>query len=264
MTFWFRRDGFMRIDGPNGIQLLEARGTTLFRDHLGVMQRLDGLVSWGGDGNPRQLLGGVDAAKNLSNPNDYSVPISPAEPAEIGGRTGWSSTLAPPAHKQHPLRVVIDDETAAILEIRSVGVDSYTRLNDFEPDADIDETVFDYEGPIATDHLDEQRHHQEVARLQHELQWPTPRYWPSGLAIILLDADPDTGAFLGRLEAGRDEVGVLARWRDGSHPKRFESLIEGLHVHRWTRGQYNWALATSSRFNYSELAQIVDSIPDES
>ena len=80
------------------------------------------------------MLGGRDVAENLSNPNDFSTPRGDGSPVEIDGRPGWEFVLEPPPHKPYPLSVVIDDATGAVLEMRSVGIGSYTTLTKFETD----------------------------------------------------------------------------------------------------------------------------------
>ena len=115
VRFWFRRVGDMRIDGANGMVMLQTNGLTLTRDRSGKMQLHEGHVGWGGNGNPSEMLGGRDVAANLSNPSDFSTPQRAGVKAEIDGRLGWAFTLEPPPHKPHPLRVVIDDATGAIL-----------------------------------------------------------------------------------------------------------------------------------------------------
>ena len=261
-TFWFRRSGDMRIDDSKGIVMLQTSDSTLTRDDSGKMQIHEGeTVVWSGPGSPHRMLGGRDVAEDLSNPNDFSTPRGSGSPVEIDGRHGWEFVLESPPHKPYPLSVVIDDATAAILEMRSVGNDSYyTTLTKFETDTDIDDSVFVYDGPIATDEQERRQHRHQVARMGRELSWPTPRYWPTGMEMHLNDADTDTGAFGGVLE--NRSGAVFARWPSGeTEPTDLVRQRPGFHVHRWTANGYDWALAIETPFSEEELKRIIASIP---
>jgi hypothetical protein len=215
----------------------------------------------GDPGNPKRLLGGQDIVSDLSNHNDFSQPQGPARRTEIDGRLGWWFVLSPPPHKEHPLEVVIDDATGVILELRSVGIDNYKTLTNFVPDAEITDERFVYNGTVRTDQADKRRREEEDRRLAQEMDWPTPRYWPTGLQIVLIDANPETRSFIGYIE-GVDGLPILARWLKGeSAPKRLAERSDGQHIHSWSNGKWEWALAVSQPLEAIELERVIASIP---
>lgn len=259
ISFAFRRPDSLRIDGPNGPVMIVTSERRLMRDRSGNMQLGNGSGLWGGPGNPRQMLGGREAVENLSGPDDFSAPAGPGEPVQMAGRPAWRFVLTPPPHKDYPLAVVIDDATAAVLEFRSIGIDNYTTLTDFVPDAPLAENLFDFDGIIATDLVDQQREREEVSRLGRERSWPTPKYWPRGPDLMLMEADGKSGAFFGRLPVSGNAL--LGRWEAGSdQPLKFTSYTQHLHVHRWTADGFDWGLAVEDAFTDDELARVIDSI----
>ncbi len=260
VRFWYRQPDSLRLDDEFGLRVLTAGRSGLVRDIDGRMQEV-GAAAGGGQGDPRQLFGGRQVLKMYTRRNDYSVPHGPAEEIEMLGRRAWRFVLEPPPHKEHPLALVVDDQTGALLEIRSTGIDAFTTLTDFEPDGAIDDSIFTYDGPVATDWADERRRREEIQERGREMQWPTPRYWPRGVPLHLLDADFDTGAFVGLLEVPPDSA-LLARWPPGTPtPEALSHRSPPMHLHQWSREGWSWALAVSEPLEPGELEKLIESIP---
>lgn len=260
--FWFRRNGQLRVEDELGLVRLRSNGRTLYRDHSGTVQLREGETSWGGDGSPEAMLGGRNAAENLSPPNDFCTPQGPGSAALVDGRPGWKFVLDPPPHKPFALEVTIDDQTAVVLEMRTVGGDYFTTMTDFVVDAEIEDSRFEYDGPVATHQHEKRLHRERMVQMHDEFSWPTPRYWPAGMQMGLIEADLETGAFVGILE---DLSGaILARWPEGTDEAQdLTRYRPKFHLHRWTAHGFDWALAVESPFDQEELERIIDSIPNK-
>lgn len=202
--------------------------------------------------------------ESLTERNDFSRPMGPASAAEVGGRRGWRFVLAPPPHKPAPLEVVFDDRSGVVLEYRSQGADYWETLESFEVDVVLDPELFVWNGEVDTEWVDERVLHEQRARAIAEHPWPSPRWWPSGMPLDVLDGDVDGGWFIAALGGDWDRSRVLARWRPGSPPARLEAHTRRLASHhRWERSGFHWLLATDEDISPEDLQRIIDSIPPD-
>ena len=261
LRFAFAEPDRWRIEDDEGPFVITGGDQTFVRTAPGLMAVLgDGHVGLQHD--PRHLIDGPTVAASLSERNDFSRPIGPAEEAEIDGRLGWRFVLAPPPHKPAPLEVVLDDETGVVLEYRSLGADYWEMLTSFEVNVSLDDESFTWTGEVDTAWVDERLVHEERARAVSEHPWPSPTYWPSGVPLDVIEGDVDNGSFVAVMGGHVASQPILARWRPGSPPVRLEGHIRRLAAHhRWERDGFHWLLATDDDISPEDLQRIIDSIP---
>ena len=261
LRFWHAQPDRWRIEDERGPFVIAGRDGTFVRRPSGAMAQLPGESGVGLPHDPRDLLDGRGVAESLSERNDFSRPVGPGRPAQIGGRVGWRFVLAPPPHKPAPLEVVLDDQTGVVLEYRSQGADYWETLTSFEVDVPIDEDRFTWTGEVDTEWNDERQAAEDRSRAVSDHPWPSPRWWPTGMPLDVLDGDVDEGWFIGWL--GDSSGRVLARWRpDSAVPRRLAGRIHELPFeHRWQRDGWDWLLATDEQLAPDDLQRIIESIP---
>lgn len=264
--FWYAPGRGLRLDDDRGIRYLTSRDIQLVRDADGRMERRDGPIGLAGPDDPRRMLGGPGVANDLRNLNDFRAPEHEPEPTTVVGRRGWRVTLSPSPNKPYPLQLVVDDTTGTVLERRPLGTEAWIRLIEFEFDRELPHDVLTPTDRITTDRITtdraEQPTRQEASGQRPPAPaWPTPRYWPTGLAIEIHEADTDTGEFVGMLQGG---TAMLARWRNGAEPpSEAERAAAVLHQYRWSDERYDWLLAVQSPLAPDDVRHIVESIPAE-
>ncbi len=262
IRFWFAQPDRWRIEDDDGPFVVRGADRTVVRRRPGVMAELAPDHGIGMAHDPSHLIDGRYVAESLSERNDFSRPMGPAEAAEVGGRRGWRFVLAPPPHKPAPLEVVLDDATGVVLELRSQGADYWETLTSFEADVEIDDALFAWDGEVDTGWVDEGLVREERARAVSEHPWPSPRWWPTGMPLDVLDGDVDEGWFIGWL--GDDSHRVLARWRPGAPPHRLGGIVTEISFHhRWNRDGWEWLLATDEDIAPDDLQRITESIPTD-
>ena len=97
-------------------------------------------------GPGRELLVTQPASRWVGN--DFTTPNGPIEDVEYLGRLCWQVELKPPTHKPHPMQLVIDQQTGAILQQRNDGFDIAVRFIEFTAGIPINPYTFEWDGPI--------------------------------------------------------------------------------------------------------------------
>jgi hypothetical protein len=214
-------------------------------------------------GHPQYLFGSrIDRLERFTRDNDLSVPMGPATAVTMAGRPAWEFVLAPPPHKPHPLHVAFDDETGVVLRMAVPELGFFIEITKLTVDVPIDAQTFSWTGPVGTDRYDELVGHRRVRQWLTQERIPVPHWWPDGLAYSPASGDPETGALSVELLA--PGYPSLARWPAGGAPPPYWQLrIDGRHVHEWSDGTWQWALAVATPLAEDDLARVIASIPTE-
>jgi hypothetical protein len=162
------------------------------------------------------------------------------------GRAAWTVELAPPAHKPHPLQLVIDAETGLVLQQRNDGFGSVDEWVEFVVGEPLDADLFTWDGPARSESDERARREAE-----HEVAMAARTDWfrthIADLPLQLnLEAtvqvhhyDEETGAFTASINGG---VGLLER-RPTAHHSDPEPRPEQDGEHTWTSGPWTWTVA---------------------
>lgn len=260
--FWFAAPNRWRVEDDAGVLHVQGGEWLYVRDRDGRMQRLPlATTSWHFDTNhPWTLVGRPDERlRRFTDPNDFSIPMGPGVPVEVAGRRCWEFTLTPPPRKPHPLRLALDDLTGTVLRMAVPELGSIVVAERIETDVEVADDMFFWTEPYATTWLDERTHWRRTREWLEQQQLPVPRWWPTGVAYSPMQGDPDTGAFSVSLMVPGDPD--LARWPVGGVPPQYWSeRAERRHVHQWSDGAWQWALAVDEPLTEDDLAQVKGSI----
>ena len=258
--FWFAAPDRWRVEDAQGPVLVQDTRWTYRRDRQGRLQREPREPgSWPGD--PLDGLGsGADRAEQFDRgSNDFSQPLGPAEPSTAAGRPAWAVVLAPPAHKPHPLSIVLDRETGTLLRMSLLDGRYVREMTRFEPGAPVDPERFTWSGPYDTGWHDERTGWERARTWAAREAVPVPRWWPAGLGHEAQDGDPDTGTFLLHLQVEGEPA--LARWpRGGTPPHLWRLHSERRHAHRWADEAWEWGLAVDVPLSDADLERVVASM----
>jgi hypothetical protein len=261
--FWHAAPDRWRVENDAGPFHIQDGEWIYIRDPDGTMQRMPQASSfWGFDlPHPWSLFGTeADKVGRFTERGDFSVPVGSAVAVEIAGRRCWEFSLAPPPHKPFPLRVAIDDITGTVLRTAVPEAGHFAEAEEFEPDVDIPDDTFTFDGPVSTSWHDDSTKNRVAQEWFERQQLPIPRWWPSGVGHSVNEGDPDTGAFSVDLEVPGHPS--LARWpRDGSAPRYWEARSEGRHTHEWNDDTWHWALAVEEPLSPEDLARVIESMP---
>jgi hypothetical protein len=263
--FWFRAPDSWRVEDERGVVHVQDATWFFLRDAEGRLQRMPrAMTSWHfGDGHPTELLGTAeDRGRRFTDADDFSVPLHPGVAVLVAGRRAWEYVLAPPARKPYPLRVTVDDETGAVLRMAVPEADSVVEMTEFEPDVPVEDALFTWDGPAATDWMAEREDDARAQKWLRDRRLPVPRWWPAGVGHMALSGDPDTGAYVVSLDVRNSAL--LARWPiGGTPPQHWQSRTEGEHVHAWSDATWQWELAVEQPLSPDDLARVVHSIPPD-
>ncbi len=171
-----------RVEDDQRLLHIQNGSIAYVRDSDGVLVRSVDPSPDVPDGHPWSLFGNPLMRGDLfTTETDFFYPTGPAKPVEVAGRRAWEIELAPPAHKAHPLVIVIDDLTGTCLRQSGGGGVWLAELTEFTPHVELDplsfewagpyrerreawESVVDPEGEIASDYLE--RVHQRLAVIE--------------------------------------------------------------------------------------------------
>lgn len=195
---------------------------------------------------------------------DFPIPTALGECVEVAGRRAWEFALKAVegklARKPYPLRVAVDEATGTVLRLSISEVDYVIELVEFDPDAELPEKIFTWDGPVSTAHAEERAETERIHRWLAEAELPMPRWWPRGLGYHGSDGDPGAGSYRVLLEV--PDFPELCRWPVGTDmPAQWQQLQQHRHVHRWSDEHWEWALAVDQPLAAGELRKVIESIP---
>jgi hypothetical protein len=76
--------------------------------------------------------------------DDFTRPTGPPVEVMFLGRTAWQVELAPPAHKPHPVQVIIDAETGLPLREGNAAFGVFHEWVELDTDAHLPDELFEY------------------------------------------------------------------------------------------------------------------------
>lgn len=85
-----------------------------------------------------------------TNDDDFTRPTGPPRRATFLGRDAWEVTLAPPAHKEGDLVMVVDAVDGRVLEQRNTVHGTFLRWEELRVVEPFDDDVFAWDGPFST------------------------------------------------------------------------------------------------------------------
>jgi hypothetical protein len=264
VRFWHQPVDRWRVEDERGVWHLADGHRQLVRrdDQLEDFSRAT--VNFGRR-HPTALFGSWrDGVVRLDWLKDFPAPDGPGDPVEVAGRRAWEFAFPAVerkrANKPHPLRVTLDGATGTVLRLAVPEAGYVVELVRFEPDVDLPEDVFRWDGPVSTRHADEVAESRRVHRWLDDTDLPTPRWWPRGFDYHGGDGDPETGAY--RITLAVAGFPDLCRWPAGTAmPETWRERLERRHVHRWSDDRWEWALGMAEPLTETELARVVESFP---
>ncbi|HSF26958.1 MAG TPA: hypothetical protein VLC50_05510 [Actinomycetes bacterium] len=261
--FWYAAPDRWRVEDERGVWHVQDDHWINLRDDQGRMQRLprEGTI-WGfALGHPQYLFGSSnDRLERFTRDNDFSLPMGPATAVTVAGRSAWEFVLAPPPHKPHPLRVAFDDATGVVVRMAVPELSFLIEITELAVNLELDAQTFTWTGPVATDQYDDIVGQARAREWLEQQRVPVPRWWPDGLGYSPASGDPETGALSVELSAPGEPM--LARWPiGGAQPPYWDLRTEGRHVHTWSDGTWQWALAVTAPLTDDDLARVIASIP---
>ncbi|MFC6707176.1 hypothetical protein [Flexivirga alba] len=200
--------------------------------------------------------------------NDFTRPTGPPRATEYLGRAAWEVQLAPPSHKPFPLTYVVDAETGLLLQERNERAGLLAGWLEFEVGADIDDSVFGWNGPVVTE---EERDAAMWAEIQAERRegaaWVEQHITPQPVTVQLTYTGPiqvneheKDGSFDGclgsdpTLSIGRRPLGRRDFWRADAS------------TYQWTSGEWRWQVmahgATLTPESLRSLQEQLRALPD--
>ncbi|GGF12138.1 hypothetical protein [Williamsia phyllosphaerae] len=246
------RDGpNVRVDTVDGAPLARTDGEHAWRWAFGQdLPLLGSAQELGYHGPGNELLTSRPASRWIGT--DFAQPVGAIEEVEFLGRACWSFELAPPAHKPHPMQMVVDQRTGMVLEERNDGFGIAVGFIEFTAGIPIDATTFAWTGDIHTPEPWEVPDVRSPAAPSHaerkrrQLNWFRSHVTELDLAVsvrvdldlVNLDAHDDNGAFIARLGWG-PVSGLLARRRRSSLPWEEEWQDD---AQTWSTPEHDWAV----------------------
>lgn len=244
---WRAPGGQVRVETTSGqlVHLCDGRSAWRFEDGKDPVRAPAEQVRYLGPGS--ELLYTRPPAEWLGC--DFTRPTGPVRDIEFLDRPAWEVELAPPPHKPHPVQLVVDAATGAVLALRNDAAGlaaSYTDLHVGGP-ASVD--LFTWEGPHRTAQDEQREHRSHWEALQRDrLDWFHSHVSSAPLTVsVLMDLgvttvhtlDRETGAFEASLARGA-LTGSLARRPRSEQPW---GLRWGATTHRWSTPTHEWALS---------------------
>ncbi len=244
LSVW--RDGArVRIERPDGTPVLISDGTRSWRFRgrdVPVQEPVDPLMF---QGSGTELLVRRPAAEWVGD--DFTQLIGTVEMTRRLGRSVYEFDLAPPAHKPHPLHMVVDAETGLVLLQGVPSNGSVDEWTEFEILDSLDDELFTWSGPSqsAEELVRRQREEGESARREH-LTWFRDNVTAEPLTVettITLEVthvhevDSETGTFSASLGDHR---------YSGSLSRRVHSEYVWApypDARTWSSNGFDWVLA---------------------
>ncbi len=204
-------------------------------------------------GPGRELLVTQPASRWVGN--DFTTPDGPIRDIEYLGRPCWQVDLKPPAHKPHPIQLVVDQRTGAILQQRNDGFDIAVRFIEFTAGIPINPSTFEWDGPVRpprqppdTDDYrssfvpsqGRQKDEHQAWFLEHVVASPLTVPLTVSLFVTLLNSYDDDGSFDAEISDGGPVTGRLAR---RPHASTTWHLNFRTHAPQaWSTARHDWAL----------------------
>jgi hypothetical protein len=177
--------------------------------------------------------------------NDFTQPAGEVTTSTFLGRPAWTVELAPPAHKPHPVQLVVDAQTGIVLQQRNDGPGTTDEWVEFVVDQGVDPSLFTWAGPVVTaGELQAVQQAGQAADLERRSEWFRSTVTSAPLRLEfdvppLVHVHAEDGSFeasLG-LDAG---FGSLARRPRSDEPCELHGHS---FDHRWSTPRWDWALS---------------------
>lgn len=243
------RDGRrVRVDTADGRPVARTDGDRAWRwafdDDLPIEAAVDEL---GYVGPGSELLTTRPPSRWIGD--DFTHPVGAIDEIDFLGRPCWSFDLAPPAHKPHPMQMVVDTQTGMVLEERNDAFGVAVGFVEFTAGIPIDPDIFVWTGDVSAPahHVPSSRSTPSLdERRGDELRWfrenVTDTELSARVPVILtvkgLQDHDDTGRFEAWVGNGPVE-GRLAR-RPRSHQPWDEFWMAEAQV--WSTAKHDWAI----------------------
>ncbi|MGK9269886.1 hypothetical protein KXR83_02685 [Williamsia muralis] len=249
----WRDEPKVRVESMTGQPLVIFNGQTVWRfaHHEQLPVQAPGR-EMGYVGPGRELLVTQPASRWVGN--DFTTPSGPIEDVEYLGRPCWQVELKPPTHKPHPLQLVIDQQTGAILQQRNDGFDIAVRFIEFTAGIPISPNTFEWDGPIrpprqqpgADDFKSSfvpsqgrQKDDHQTWFAQHVTASPLAVTITANLTVVHLHQHDDDGSFDAEISDG-PIAGRLARRR--RVPATWHLNFRTTALQTWSTAHHDWAL----------------------
>ncbi|MCZ4537831.1 hypothetical protein O4159_20720 [Gordonia terrae] len=143
----WRDEPKVRVESMDGRPLVIFNGQTVWRfAHRESLPVQGAGREMGYVGPGRELLVTQPASRWVGN--DFTTPDGPIRDIEYLGRPCWEVHLSPPAHKPHPMQLIVDQQTGAILQQRNDGFDIAVSFIEFTAGIPISQNTFEWDGPV--------------------------------------------------------------------------------------------------------------------
>jgi hypothetical protein len=201
-------------------------------------------------------VGGSRPSLSRWDGNDFTRPTGPAEPIEFLERPAWSVELAPPAHKPHPIQLVVDAETGLVLRQANAGFGTYTEFVSLQLGAQLPDGLFVWDGPAHPPKDREAEHERDMA---HRRAWLAEH----GIAELPMTFVPDLTPHIwddtsGAFEASfsTDVHGSLARRPRSDEPWPEAENQNWPHTFHWSDGRWDWFVGCTIELGNDQLAAL--------
>ncbi|HZY77353.1 MAG TPA: hypothetical protein VFE40_13630 [Jatrophihabitantaceae bacterium] len=207
-------------------------------------------------------VGGDRPSLSRWDGNDFTRPTGPAEPVEFLERPAWSVELAPPAHKPHPIQLVVDAETGLVLRQANAGFGTYTELVSLQLDAELPDELFVWDGPTRQPINREAEHERDMANRRAWLASRGITDLPLAFVPELMPHvwDDATGAF--EASFSTNAYGSLIRRPRNEEPWPELDGQNWPHTYRWSDERWDWFVGCDRHLDADRLAALKAGLTD--
>lgn len=203
--------------------------------------------------SPARLIGGT---ASILGATSTDVAITAADVTVLRGRETLPVVASSGAAQLH---IAFDTETAVISSVQMPELDLEAWIEQLEIDRVFDHGIFEF----PADGKRPSKRPVRTINLRHveEMDFYTPRYWPTGIGHSPFSADASTGEVGTTLEV--KGFPILIRWRLGTLAlsEKPEWIREYPHRYDWSDTQWHWRLLSRVAISDADLDRIRDSYP---
>jgi hypothetical protein len=177
---------------------------------------------------------------------DFTRPTGPVTAAEFLGRPTFAVDLAPPAHKPHPMQLIVDAATGLVLRAANAAFNWAEEWVEVEIGASLPDELFVWTGPAEQVPSHEEQVGEVEGELRERRDWLRARgidrfELPMQPEVMLHKWDDATGAFYASLDFPVGAA-LIRRPRSGE-PWPEPDTTNYPHARRWSDDRWDWFLA---------------------
>jgi hypothetical protein len=190
---------------------------------------------------------------------DFTRPTGPVTATGFLGRRAFAVELAPPAHKPHPMQLIVDAGTGLVLRAANADFGWAEEWVEVEIGASLPDELFVWTGPAQPAPSLEQRHAEHEAEVSQRQDWLQargidPLAVPVQPEVMLHEWDDATGAFYASLNFPGG--GTLIRRPRSGEPWPEPDTTTYPHTRRWSDDRWDWFLAGDWQIADDDFARL--------